>query len=97
MKALFIKGTRSGYSPDQCGTTMTIDELINKLEEIKDWYASGDTPIYLRNDNGYTYGDIREENFSAGFFNDDKVVCTYLEDLSDDEAEHLKPIEDEEE
>ena len=58
MKSLFIETNRTGYGPDQCGRTMTVGELIRLLEEFDD-----DTPVYLRNDNGYTYGHIREEAF----------------------------------
>lgn len=55
MKALFINGKRNGYDPKQCGRTLTVGELI----EILNNYDS-DRPVYLRNDNGYTYGSIRE-------------------------------------
>lgn len=55
MKALFIEGNRDGYSPEQCGRTMTVGELINLLSLYDE-----DRPVYLRNDNGYTYGHIRE-------------------------------------
>ena len=55
MRALFIDGKRSGYSPEQCGATMTVNELIERLEQIKEWNDCGDLPIYLYNDNGYTY------------------------------------------
>lgn len=53
MEALFINGNRNGYSPDQCGRTLTVGELIELLE-----YYDEDTPMFLRNDNGYTYGSI---------------------------------------
>ena len=32
-KGLFIDGTRSGYAPDQCDETMTINQFIEKLED----------------------------------------------------------------
>lgn len=50
MKALFIDGKRNGYGIDQCGRTLTVGELIALLEEY-----DNDRPVYLRNDNGYTY------------------------------------------
>lgn len=34
-KGLFIDGTKSGYAPEQCNETFTIDQLIEKLEELK--------------------------------------------------------------
>lgn len=58
MKPLFINTNRSGYDYDQCGRTMTVGELIELLSEYDE-----DTPVYLRNDNGYTYGHIGEEDF----------------------------------
>ena len=39
----------------QCGKTLTARELIEILQGYDE-----DTPIYLRNDNGYTYGNITQ-------------------------------------
>lgn len=58
MKALFIEGRRNGYSPSQCGNTMTVADLMAYLEQFDE-----DTPVYLKNDNGYTYGSIDEMSF----------------------------------
>ena len=59
MKALYIEVRRNGYSPDQCGSgTMTVGELIKFLQDFDE-----DTPVYLKNDNGYTYGNITESSF----------------------------------
>ena len=55
MNALYIEGRRSGYSPDGCGKTLTVGELIEILSDFDE-----DLPVYLRNDNGYTYGNITE-------------------------------------
>lgn len=55
---VFIEGRRNGYSPEQCGRTMTVGELIEFLEQFDE-----DAPIYLNNDNGYTYGSITEGSF----------------------------------
>lgn len=54
-KYLFITGKRNGYSPDQCGHTVTVGELISLLSEYDE-----DALVYLNNDNGYTYGSITE-------------------------------------
>lgn len=59
MKALFIDGKRNGYGIDQCGRTLTVRELIALLEEYDD-----DRPVYLRNDNGYTYGSVTERDIT---------------------------------
>lgn len=56
-KILYINGNRNGYSPDQCGRTLTVGELLDILSEFDE-----DRAIYLRNDNGYTYGSITEED-----------------------------------
>ena len=53
MKAIFIEGRRDGYAPSQCFETLTVGELIEVLEDYDD-----DMKVYLRNDNGYTYGSI---------------------------------------
>lgn len=53
MEAVFINTTRSGYSPEQCYDTLTVGELIKILSEFGE-----DQPVYLRNDDGYTYGHI---------------------------------------
>lgn len=55
MEALYISGKRNGYGLDQCGRTLTVGELIRILEDFDE-----DRPVYLRNDNGYTYGSITE-------------------------------------
>lgn len=55
-KVIFINTERGGYSPEQCKKTMTAAELIILLKEL-----DGDTPVYLKNDGGYTYGSIREQ------------------------------------
>lgn len=57
MKKIFIRGKRNGYTPKQCGYTMTVGDLIDLLE-----YIDRDTPIYLENDNGYTFGSITEDD-----------------------------------
>ena len=56
---LYIDGRRTGYAPQQIERTMTVGELISWLEQYDD-----DTLVYLKNDNGYTYGEIVEESFS---------------------------------
>lgn len=58
MKALYIEGRRNGYSPEQCGNTMTVADLMAYLEQFDE-----DTPVYIQNDNGYTYGSIDFNSF----------------------------------
>ena len=58
MAKVFIEGRRDGYSPEQCGRTMTVGELIAYLENFDE-----DAKIYLENDGGYTDGYITKGSF----------------------------------
>lgn len=62
MEAIYIEGRRDGYSPKQCDNTMTVGELIEYLSQ----YCKN-TKVYLKNDNGYTYGSIDEYSFEEDF------------------------------
>lgn len=64
---LYIEGRRNGYSPEQCKSTMTVGELIAYLEQFEE-----DTPVYLNNDNGYTYGSITESSFEENYDEEDQ-------------------------
>ena len=64
LKGMFINAKRNGYAPKQCGETLTIQGLIELLQEKISYYEyDPKTPIYLKNDNGYTYGSITESDF----------------------------------
>ena len=66
MEELFINGKKNGYDVDQCGKTLTVGELIEILQEYDE-----DSPVYLRNDNGYTYGSItRNDIYTNGELNE---------------------------
>ena len=56
-KILLFASHRDGYSPEQCDCTMTVDEMIDTLKEIKET-VGGDVGIYTSNDGGYTYGSL---------------------------------------
>lgn len=58
MNGLFIEGRRNGYSPEQCGDTLSVKDLIEELQNYDE-----DLPVYLSNDNGYTYGNITSSSF----------------------------------
>lgn len=66
MNALYLEGRRSGYAPDQCGRTMTVSELINFLGQF-----DGTLPVYLNNDDGYTFGEISEDSFTESEYNEE--------------------------
>lgn len=67
MDVLYLEGRRNGYAIDQCGRTMTVGELIAFLEQFDE-----DTKVYLRNDNGYTYGNITESSFEEDYAEEDE-------------------------
>lgn len=60
---LFIDTERSVYDPEQVGVTMNLEELIEYLSYIEARYGE-DVEVMFRNDNGYTYGGITEENIN---------------------------------
>ena len=66
MKKVFIDGKRNGYSPAQCGKTLTVGELIAILQDFDE-----DSKIFLKNDNGYTYGSITSHNIDEEICDDD--------------------------
>lgn len=55
---IYIEGRREGYSPEQCRNTMRVSDLIDYLSQF-----DGDAEIFLKNDNGYTFGSITESSF----------------------------------
>lgn len=69
-EVVYINAKRNGYAPDQCGKTFTVGELIAMLEGYDE-----DTPVYLKHDNGYTYGSI--------WHGDDEL--DYLDDEGDED------------
>ena len=58
---LYINANRTGYAPDQIRHTMTVGELIDALREFDE-----DAQVYLKHDDGYTYGGITEWCFEDG-------------------------------
>ena len=65
--ALIINTTRSGYNPSQCYSTMTVGELIEFLSQY-----DPDTKVYTGHDNQYTFGEIRESQFTEYFEDEDE-------------------------
>ena len=55
---LFLNTSRTGYTPGQCGDTLTVGELIDILAQYDE-----DDKVFFRNDDGYTYGSIDEDDF----------------------------------
>lgn len=75
IKALYIEGRRTGYEPEQCKNTMTVGELIDFLSGYPE-----DLKVYLRNDNGYTYGEINYSSFTE--YTDTLEFIDYIDKYS---------------
>ena len=65
-QVLYINAEREGYAIDQIHNTMTVGDLISYLEQFDE-----DTPVYLKHDNGYTYGGIKWNSFEDGETDED--------------------------
>lgn len=64
---VFIEGRRNGYGTDQIRNTMTVGELIAYLQDFDE-----DAKIYLKNDNGYTFGSITQSSFEEEWEEDEE-------------------------
>lgn len=58
-KRVIVSTCREAYSSDDIKNTMSVQDLIDFLNE--NYY--GDEKIYLSFDNGYTYGSLQERSF----------------------------------
>ena len=63
---VLLETSRRGYSPDQCGRTMTVGELIEHMSHFDE-----DSPVYFSNDNGYTYGAINMGSIRSEYSDED--------------------------
>ena len=54
-KVIFLEAKREAYNLNDCYHTVTAQELIDILSEMEP-----DAPVYLRHDNGYTFGAIND-------------------------------------
>ena len=59
--AIIINARREAYGKEDCNT-MTVKELIDCLSQFNE-----DEPVILSHDNGYTYGGIRESDFTEEY------------------------------
>lgn len=64
---IFINAHNNGYNPEQCGNTITVGELKDILENYEE-----DTKIYLKFNNGYTYGSVHGYQFEDDFEDEDE-------------------------
>lgn len=61
-KAVFIRTSADGYNPSQVSKTMTVGELVEHLSNNFDQSL----PIYLDNDDRYSFGGIVERRIYVG-------------------------------
>ena len=66
MTYVTLETQRQGYTPDQCGSTMTVQEMIDCLSGF-----DPEAKIYFSNDNGYTYGSVKEYYFDEKYEEDE--------------------------
>lgn len=52
---VLIAAARTGYTPQQCGQTLTVGDLIDILSQYEE-----EDRVYISNDGGYTFGSIHE-------------------------------------
>ena len=64
---IIIDTVRDGYAVDQIRSTMTVEELIDFLQDLE-----GDTPIYLAFDNRYTYGGLNIRRIEVEYDEEDE-------------------------
>jgi hypothetical protein len=62
-----IEAHRAGYSVDQIRNTATVGDLISYLSQWDE-----ETPVYISNDNGYTYGGISTSDIDSAYFEEDE-------------------------
>ena len=55
---VIIEVHRTGYATDQIKETMTVGDLIEKLEQFE-----SDALVYTSHDRGYTFGGINDWDF----------------------------------
>lgn len=55
---VFLRGHWDGYTPDQCGETLTVDELIEELENYEE-----DMPVFINYVSDDIYGVISEVEY----------------------------------
>ncbi len=65
---LYINANRTGYSPNQIRYTMTVGELIAALQDFPE-----DAKLYLKHDNGYTYGGINWDDLEDDWSEDEDL------------------------
>lgn len=87
MEKLFIDGKRTGYTTEQCGQTLTVGQLSAIFQRAIEWgELSADMPIYISNDDGYTYGEVSAySSFRIGEDWDSQGAYDYVPEIPCDE------------
>ncbi len=64
---IYINANRTGYGIDQIRHTMTVGELLAYLED-----CDPEAPVYMKHDNGYTFGGITQQDFEEEWLEDEE-------------------------
>lgn len=90
---VFIEGTHESYGADDLADrTATVGELIEILENYDE-----DLKVFIRNDNGYTFGSINSDTIALGAYNADgySELLENSHKPSDEETVHEEVNEEE--
>lgn len=66
LDALFLYGTDTEYSDREASETMTVNQLIDKLTQLRDENQLGDCPVFIMNDELYNTGRVNEQTIKVG-------------------------------
>ena len=77
MKVLLLNTHIDGYNVDQCNSPITVGDLISFLSDFEE-----DTPIYFKNDGGYTFGSLRYRDIEEDDIEEE--IEEYEEDSDED-------------
>lgn len=64
---ILLETRRDAYTPNECGATLTVGELIEILNDFDE-----ETPVFFSNDNGYTFGAITCGRINATTYNEEE-------------------------
>lgn len=70
MEIVVINATNEGYTTKQVKHTMTVEEVINQLEQF-----DLQSKVYLSFDNGYTFGGITASD----------IDCQVVDEVEDED------------
>lgn len=79
-----LSTSRTGYSINQIIDNSYTPMTIGMLKEILDSYEDNDY-IVFKNDNGYTYGEIKSDSFDC----EEITICRNPDDIEPEQKYHI--------